>query len=273
MTRTSFAGLINRLKYPGIGKQFLTQSNCLFRLAKESELNTVFIYSQHRNIADTLLPFMCSNYIDKVLVDSDAPENRRDFDDSIFYNLEQTDMRKSNFIVIGPDGAHTPYVEKSPERFKGFDEEYDNAILYTDSVIASIIENLRGRSKKPTYVIVTSDHGELLKGEDEQRGHGWFKREVVQVPFLFFSFNDPDPESTMAEVRKVRSHFDIATLAIRLMGYNVMVEGEQEREIYINGSDLSGLAGYMRLQFLGGQLRSADLFGGVGETPSIDEFR
>lgn len=272
MTRTSFAGFVNRLKYPGMGKQFLSQSNCLFRLAKANGFATHFMYAQDRIVADTLLPFMCPKHIDGIWTTSEAPTEAQSHDNSILHHLNAIDLAQRNFILIGPQGAHTPYEEKSPPEFKLFDEEYDNAIRYTDHVTAEIIDHLRKHSTKPTYVIFTSDHGQLLKGEDERRGHGWFKQEVVVVPFLFLPLNDPAPDQTMAEVRKVQSHFDIATLALGLMGYDVAVEDPARREIFINGSDLSGLAGQLRLELENGDVRAVELINGTEAAPAPAEF-
>lgn len=272
MTRTSFAGLVNRLKYPEIGEQFLSQSNCLFRLAKENGFKTHFIYSQSRETADTLLPYMCSNYIDSVLTSSDAPADLQGFDDSLAWNLGRIDLGEKNFILIGPRGAHTPYADKSPETFKTFDDDYDNAIHYADHVVAEIVEQVRRQSDKPAFVIMTSDHGEILKGEDEKRGHGWFKGKVVQVPFLFLALKQAASASTMSEVRKVQSHFDIATLVLGLMGYDVTVEASTDKEIWVNGSDLSGLAGQMRLHFVRDELQSVELINSVDKAPTIEEL-
>lgn len=277
MTRTSFAGFVNRLKYPGIGKQFLSQSNCLFRLAKANGFDTHFMYAQDRIVADTLLPFMCPKQIDAVWTTSEAPPEAKAFDESLMHHLQSIDLTRRNFILIGPRGAHTPYAEKSPPEFKAFAEEYDNAILYTDHVAGEIIDHLRKHSPKPTYVIFTSDHGQLLKGEDERRGHGWFKQEVVVVPFLFLPLNGPapdeTPDQTMAEVRKVQSHFDIATLVVQLMGYDVAVEDAKTREIHINGSDLSGLAGQLRLVLEDGEVEAVELINGTEAPPDPEEFR
>lgn len=272
MTRTSFAGLVHRLKYPGMGKQYLSQSNCLFRLAKSNGFKTHFIYSPGQQAVQTMLPLMCANYIDEVKVNTDAPAEMQPFDESILYHLQNIDLDQKNFIMIGPTGAHTPYGDKSPAEFKKFGLEYDNAVHYTDHVVAGVIDYLRQHSTKPTYVLMTSDHGELLKDEDEKRGHGWFKNEVVIVPFLFMPMNDPNPAETMAEVERVRSHFDIATLVTGLLGYDVTVEDPSEKEIYINGSDLSGLAGQIRLRFSTGTLHSVELINGIGAVPGPEEF-
>lgn len=272
MTRTTFTAVMNRLKYPGLGEQFVSQSNCLFRLAKQNGFKTHFFYAQGRNAADTLLPYMCSNYLDSVRVDTDAPIEHRDHDESLNYHLENIDFNERNFIVIGLNGAHSPYADKSPDAFKQFPSEYDNAILYSDHVIAQLVETLQQRSAKPTYILITSDHGELLKGEDDRRGHGWFKGKVVKVPFLFLSVNDPSPVEVMRDVERVRSHFDIATLTLGLLGYDVTVEDPENKVVYINGSDLFGLAGQMRLQFEGTVLKSVEPINSTEATPTVAEF-
>lgn len=272
MTRTSFAGLLHRLKHPGIGEQFLSQSNCLFRLAQTNGFDTHFIYSQDREIVDTLLPFMCSDYITSIRASSDAPEAVQGFDESLAYHLRNIDLTRNNFIVIGPNGAHSPYAEKSPAAFKKFELEYDNAIHYSDHVVAQLIQHLRFHSSKPTYILYTSDHGQLLKGEDTRRGHGWFKGRVVQVPFLFLSYNDPKPNETMAKVRNVQSHFDISTLVVNILGYDVAVDDASDKEIFINGSDLSGLAGQMRLHLVQGKLQSVEVTNSADAPPKLDEF-
>lgn len=270
MTRTAMAALLNRLEYPGIGEQFLSQSNCLFRLAQANGFETTFIYAQSRSITETLLPYMCPKYITRVLTQTDAVEEKKPYDESVPHLLERIDFTKRNFVVVSPNGAHTPIAEKAPPAFKKFNDDYDNAILYSDHIAAEVIEYVRAHSTKPTYILFTSDHGELLKGEDIRRGHGWFKPRIVHVPFLFLPMNVSDPQEVMSEAAKVRAHFDIASLMVRLMGYDVEVNADMNRDIYVNGSDLSGLAGFMRLSFKGGELSNVEMTGSPEEVPSVE---
>lgn len=259
MTRTSWAGLLNRLKYPGLGAQLVSHSNCLFRLAKENGFKTHFIYAQNRSVANTLLPFMCASNIDSILVRDGAAPNFQDFDASLLHHLRGIDLAERNFILIAPNGAHAPYGNKSPDSFKVFDDDYDNAVHYTDHVVADLVTYLQQNSSKPTYIIHTSDHGELLKGEDSRRGHGWFKGKVVRVPFFFLALNEPVEGGKLSEAKKVMSHFDLATLLIQLMGYEAEIEDQRNRTIFINGSDLSGLAGEMRLTIADGSLTGIEI--------------
>ena len=94
----------------------------------------------------------------------------------------------------------------------------------------------------------------------------------MKVPFLFLPLNDPTSEKTLAEAKKVQSHFDMTTLVIGLLGYDVMVENSSTKEIYINGSDLLGMAGELRLQLAGSKVQSVELINGVGDTPKVEDF-
>jgi glucan phosphoethanolaminetransferase (alkaline phosphatase superfamily) len=255
MTRTSWAGILHRLERPGIGKQYQSQSNCLFKLAKRNKFTTHFVYAYDEGAAYTLRSFMCPTYIDRYFSTSDFPKNLRQHDKNLIDYVSKVDFDQPNFIVLGPRGAHTPYTDKSPEELKKFESDYDNAIAYTDLILNAIIKEIKMRSKLPTYVIFTSDHGELLDGESDRLGHGWFREDVVKVPFLFLAINaDSDP--VKATLPHVDSHFDMTTLIIRLLGYDAKVNTTSIKDVYINGSDLNGLAGYMHVRLKRGKVVS-----------------
>lgn len=271
MTRTTFAALFNRLEQPGLGEQFTSKSNCLFRLAKENRFQTHFLYSENQSAADTLLPFVCPNDLDIVALPEHSPAGMRDYDRNIFHALDQIDFTQPNFVVIMPKGAHSPYGEKSPDSFKIFSNDYDNALHYFDFVVSEIIDHVRENSTKPAYIIVTGDHGELLKGESDLRGHGWFRKDVIRVPFMFLPINTDETDS-MVNAQSVRSHFDVATLIVKLLGYDATVSSAANRIIYVNGSDVSGLAGYIRIETTDDEVQSVQMINGVERTPAIEEL-
>lgn len=268
MTRSTFASFFHRLRYPEMQEQFTSQSNCLNRLAKENGFQTAFLYSYDQKSVDTLLPFMCAEYLDMVRVVDDAPADQQTYDQNIFYHLDQIDFEQPTFLTIMPQGAHSPYRPRSPFTAKPFPNEYDNAVFYTEDVAHRIIETVRNRSSKPTYVIFTGDHGELLLNEDDKRGHGWFRGEVVRVPFLFLPINDDAP----AALSNVRSHFDVATLITQLLGYDAALEDPANKTIYVNGSDVHGLAGIMKITFQDGKIADVTTFNGLDDTPEIAEI-
>ncbi|HXK50685.1 MAG TPA: hypothetical protein PKW56_09500, partial [Clostridiales bacterium] len=75
------------------------------------------------------------------------------------------------------------------------------------------------------------------------KGHGWFEKEIWNVPYLYFAINAPDSADNGQNM--VRCHFDVSTLVQKLLGYDSEVEREDERTIYVNGSEMSALGGYM----------------------------
>ncbi|MGH9445943.1 MAG: sulfatase, partial [Terriglobia bacterium] len=65
---------------------------------------------------------------------------------------------------------------------------YDNSLLYLDSQVAKLLHFIDSRRSasagRPTFVIITSDHGEGF-GEHRTYDHGWnLYREVLRVPLI-----------------------------------------------------------------------------------------
>lgn len=113
------------------------------------------------------------------------------------------DSHRDLFIVLHMMGSHTRYDYRYPAAFKRFgpvqsdpvdavsgirrsDNSYDNTIVYTDHVLASVIDILR-RSDATTALFYESDHGEdLLTPTCTLGGHGHSTRYDFQIPALFW---------------------------------------------------------------------------------------
>ena len=115
------------------------------------------------------------------------------------------------FIVLHTSTSHGPtYYEKYPKKFNHFtpvcrsveldkcsNEElinaYDNTILYTDFILASLIEELKLLDQYNTSMIYISDHGESL-GEKNLYMHGIpisiAPKEQIEIPFIVWLSND-----------------------------------------------------------------------------------
>ncbi len=260
MTRTSFAVLLNRMKYPGSNGQLTGYTNNLFRLAKENGFDTHFI-SKHSfsqlEIVDNLL---CKKSIDEYYSSENVAEvlgNRTPYDADLLKILERSDLNKPNFIILHQRGSHTPFSAQFPWEFKIFGHDYDNSVLYTDLVITGIYDYLKKNSPKETYMIFTSDHGEMLGEAKGKKGHGWFEKEVYYVPYLYFAINAPNKPNHGQD--KVRCHFDVSTLIQNLLGYDSVVETDEERTIWVNGSEMNALAGYMEVKLKDGKMVSEEI--------------
>jgi glucan phosphoethanolaminetransferase (alkaline phosphatase superfamily) len=89
------------------------------------------------------------------------------------------------------DAPHAPFLPLCEASFqwqcdrRSLDNSYDDSIVYTDFVLASIIRQLRDRS---AFLIYISDHGESL-GEKGYFGHGQTisRPEQLHVPLIFWA--------------------------------------------------------------------------------------
>ena len=137
-------------------------------------------------------------------------------DDGLLPELTKAlaDSANKRFIVVHLLGTHAAYALRYPSAFKVFDNrtdvhpnvlrqstgvrgwlfnsvlsqfnDYDNAVLYNDHMVASII----AATKDTPQVSVTylSDHGESLGEQDDFLGHidGPAPKQVYQIPLFFY---------------------------------------------------------------------------------------
>lgn len=260
MTRSAFAVLTNRIKYPGASNQLMTYNNNIFKLAKENGFTTHFISRQtfsHLEIVDNLLSKEnIDNYFNYENIQSTITGSSG-YDQDLIPMLKKIDLNKPNFIVLHQRGSHSPFSKQYPDDFNRFEDDYDNTVLYTDHIIGEIYNYLKSNSTKETYIVFTSDHGEMLGEVKGKKGHGWFEKEVYKVPYLFLSMNSSDSIKSMAET--VKCHYDMSTLIQNLLGYDVVPETDSERTFYINGSEMNALAGYMEVKLKDGKMVSEEI--------------
>jgi lipid A ethanolaminephosphotransferase len=133
-------------------------------------------------------------------------------DEVLLDGLEQrlTAMERGGIIVLHMIGSHGPaYYKRIPTSFARFQpscetsqlskctteqivNSYDNTILYTDHVLAELIQILRAADAKgfDTAMIYASDHGESL-GEKGLYLHGMPKalapKEQVHIPMIMWA--------------------------------------------------------------------------------------
>jgi len=249
MTKVSVPSLLNRVKYPGASTQLSKQNNNLFYLAKKNGFKTYF-YSRQTKYELSIL----QNYLGKKYLDDYASKemltnklkNKCSYDIALKQALETINLNTGNkFIVLHQRGSHSPYHKNYPKKFNKFDSSYDNSILYTDYVLSEIISYVKAHTTKPTYIIFTSDHGELLH-EHGRNGHGWFFEEVYKVPFIYYAINQNSDSISKIPFSNIQTHFDVSNLVVSLLGYDVNIT--KTSNIYVNGSDIDALAGYLHIK-------------------------
>jgi len=123
-------------------------------------------------------------------------------------NLKEEILKSTKnkiLVVLHTSTSHGPtYSKKYPPQFEVFKpvcnsvelanctqqeliNAYDNTIVYTDYILANVIENLKQLTDYKTTMIYVSDHGESL-GEKNLYMHGvpmsLAPKEQYEIPFI-----------------------------------------------------------------------------------------
>lgn len=127
---------------------------------------------------NTMLTNFSKQTDEQFYMNTSREQNSREYDTNVLEPLKRVlqDNASKKFIVIHLLGTHLKYEYRYPKEFDVFKDaqgvaaaldknklsyvnRYDNAVLFNDFVVSSIIELLRG-SRSPTRMVYFSDHGE-----------------------------------------------------------------------------------------------------------------
>ena len=153
-----------------------------------------------------------------------------DFDEVVLYPLTKalTHQSKKNFIIIHLMGTHILYSKRYPERFNNFTtnpetkfkntlayktiNEYDNAILYNDSIVYSIIKMVK-RNQPNSCVIYLSDHGEDVYETTNNAFHeeNSATKPMYDIPFILW-MSKKFKESRKTKIFKTDRSFNTESL-------------------------------------------------------------
>ena len=257
MTDISLPSFFNITYQPDSTPQIISTNSCLFKMAKLNGFETHFYSAQCRDGLSNVKSYMCTKWIDNY---SDGTDTSGDIkidaqDDVLLKQLNAIDLSKANFIVLHQVGSHTPFKLRYPEEFDIFEHhdgdrfdlsEYKNSILYTDHIISQVVQILQQKSKKPTYLFFTSDHGE---GIDEHSGHGHLEdQNQYEVPFIMYEINTDNTLEYELRNQTYTSHFEIAKLIAKSLGYDTSNLREYNGEHIVCGRDITGVAGYLKIK-------------------------
>lgn len=241
----------------------LSQQRCLFKLAKENGFETHFYSAQAEGDLKHIVNYLCLPYIDQLKIGPGKSLmediDKRYYDDILLTDIDRVDFSKPNFVLLHQRGSHSPYNLRYPAEKSKFPVDpdadlgsqmvthYDNSVAFTDEVIAEAIRKVREKSKFPTYVVFTSDHGQVL-GENKSWGHNDLNDVVFKVPFVYFGFQKDSVYEMVRKWPEYVAHKDMSDLLVHLMGYKTPVEPVMERKVFVMGYDLDGLEGGLWIQ-------------------------
>ncbi len=123
------------------------------------------------------------------------------------------------FLFLNYFDPHGPYEAPSP--FGGTfgpepGDRYDEEILYMDHHVGRLLDGLKSNGIfDDSFILVTSDHGELL-GEHGKMGHGaTLFEEEIRVPFLV---KYPKDERAPGRSDDPIHHIDVPSLVLERLG-------------------------------------------------------
>ncbi|TDF79686.1 phosphoethanolamine transferase [Pseudomonas sp. H9] len=153
----------------------------------------------------------------------------RSYDGALIPEYEKIlkkDGAEKQAIFIHIKGSHFDYSRRYPEEFNKFQPatdsakdkitaEYDNAVLYTDWLLSTLIERLKS-SERPSILFYSSDHGEnLLDDSRGLLGHGMGNEYDLAVSaFVWASGNISAHQSVKLEKLKTREKQRISTASL-----------------------------------------------------------
>jgi heptose-I-phosphate ethanolaminephosphotransferase len=152
----------------------------LIDVMKQAGYKTYWITNQQTQTQrNTLMTTFSRQADEQVYLNNNRSQNSAQYDEVVFKPFEDILNRPESkkFILVHLIGTHRAYQFRYPDTFKIFNDnenlppwvrkkryrreynEYDNAVVYNDFVVSSLIEKLKN-SGQNGYLVYFSDHGE-----------------------------------------------------------------------------------------------------------------
>lgn len=199
------AGIKSILEYKNTGKLYEILPNYLFR-------NDIEVFWRTTNWGEPTVKI--KNYQRKEDLIKLCVGDNCEYDEVLLSGLKEQILASTKnkiLVILHTSTSHGPsYYKKYPEQFNKFSpvctsvelancsqEElmnaYDNTILYTDYILATLIDELRQLEEYKSSMIFISDHGESL-GENNLYMHGIpvsiAPKEQLEIPFIVWVSNN-----------------------------------------------------------------------------------
>lgn len=188
---------------------YLTKPN-LLNIMKQAGYKTFWITNQQTlTQRNTMLTTFSKQADEQVYLNNNRAQNANSYDEVVIPPFEEAlkDKTPKKFIVVHLIGTHMSYDYRYPKEFEHFKtkdnapawltdkqlkvyNEYDNAVLYNDFVVASLIKKFN-ESNPYGLLMYFSDHGEEVFDYKDRDFNG--RREtnpskaMYNVPFLLWA--------------------------------------------------------------------------------------
>lgn len=189
---------------------YLTKPS-LMNMMKQAGYKTFWITNQQTMTARNTMLTVFSKQTDKQFyMNQQRTQSAREYDSNVLAPFKQVmaDPAPKKFIIVHLLGTHIKYKFRYPENEGKFDDktdnvpaglsdeeresynDYDNANLYNDSVIASLIKDYKATDPNG-FLLYFSDHGEEVYDTPPHKTQGRNEdnptRHMYTIPFLLWT--------------------------------------------------------------------------------------
>lgn len=254
-TATSTRLFFNVIREPANLKELREHHANLFRIAHQNGFKTHYFSNQESR----LLMDLSEKDIDEIINnDSEPLVFGRLKDEGLVHFLKKIDFQHGkNFVVLHMRSPHSPYEnryqgrEAEFEKFKPAAESknrleysvntYDNALLYTDMVITSMMESFVYANRGRHYAVyLIADHAQLFDFNG-MWGHNNLVLEQGFVPFVVVKDN-------LSTIAPLVSAYEAAKLVAQDLGANIINSNEHDNTYYLHGNNIDFPYSYIEYQ-------------------------
>ncbi|PJE44800.1 MAG: hypothetical protein CUR33_01695 [Pseudomonas sp.] len=190
-------------------ERYLTTPSVL-NLMKQAGYKTYWITNQQTMTKrNTMLTTFSKQADEQVYLNNNREQNARQYDGDVLEPFAKvlTDPAPRKFVVVHLLGTHMSYQYRYPPEFARFNDRtgvpahvtddqlptynsYDNAVLYNDHVVASLIKRLAGQEPNG-FLLYLADHGEAVfdapKADVLGRNEAAPTSPMYTVPFILWN--------------------------------------------------------------------------------------
>ena len=188
---------------------YLSQPS-LMNMMKQAGYKTYWITNQQTMTKrNTMLTNFSQQTDEQFYMNNSRAQNSREYDDNVFEPFRKvlSDPAERKFIVVHLLGTHMKYEYRYPAEYEVFKDRqgigewatkdqvetinsYDNAVLYNDYVVSSLIDTMKS-SRANGFMVYFSDHGEDVFDSPSHsvlgRNEGKPTPPMYTVPFLVWT--------------------------------------------------------------------------------------
>ena len=260
-TATSTLLFFNLMREPANAEVLKTHVADLFSAAKAKGFHTYYLSNQESR----LTMGMKTAAIDELMTNDMNPIYFAKYkDEGLIELLQEKGLKgKKNFVVLHMRSPHSPYENRYQGREAEFEKwtpaasskdrleyevnTYDNALLYTDMVIAEMVRTFEKLAQGTNEsIFITADHGQLFD-YNGMWGHNNLTLEQAHVP-VFVKRN------RIEVLPQIIPHYELGKLILEDIGFKLDNPNEQERIYYLHGNNVD-----FPYDFIEYQINGADI--------------